>query len=77
MENTGKGYGISALASISKDYNNILDGSTADSLLTPLTRYEDVFLSTESLTNCHIICISDTIPLPNKPILTNPRVNKS
>ena len=77
LENTGKGYGISALASISKDYNNILDGSTADSLLTPLTRYEDVFLSTESLTNCHIICISDTIPLPNKPILTNPRVNKS
>lgn len=77
LENSGKGYGISALASISKDYNNILDGSTADSLLTPLTRYEDVFLSTESLTNCHIICISDNIPLPNKPILTNPRVNKS
>ena len=77
LENAGKGYGISALASISKDYNNILDGSTADSLLTPLTRYEDVFLSTESLANCHIICISDNIPLPNKPILTNPRVNKS
>ena len=77
LEDSGKGYGISLLASISKDYNSILAGNAADSLLTPLTRYEDVFLSTESLTNCHIICISDNIPLPNKPILTNPRVNNS
>lgn len=77
LEDSAKGYGISLLASISKDYNSILAGNAADSLLTPLTRYEDIFLSTESLTNCNIICISDNIPLPNKPILTNPRVNNS
>lgn len=75
LEDSAKGYGISLLASISKDYNNILEGNAADSLLTPLTRYEDIFLSTESLTNCQIICIYDTGKLPNEtPLLTNPRV---
>ena len=75
LEDSAKGYGISLLASISKDYNNILEGNAADSLLTPLTRYEDIFLSTESLTNCQIICIYDTGKLPSEtPLLTNPRV---
>ena len=75
LEDSAKGYGISLLASISKDYNNILEGNAADSLLTPLTRYEDIFLSTESLTNCQIICIYDTMKLPSEtPLLTNPRV---
>ena len=75
LEDSAKGYGISLLASISKDYNSILEGNAADSLLTPLTRYEDIFLSTESLTNCQIICIYDTMKLPSEtPLLTNPRV---
>ena len=75
LEDSAKGYGISLLASISKDYNSILEGNAADSLLTPLTRYEDIFLSTESLTNCQIICIYDTGKLPSEtPLLTNPRV---
>ena len=75
LEDSAKGYGISLLASISKDYNSILEGNAADSLLTPLTRYEDIFLSTESLTNCQIICVYDTGKLPSEtPLLTNPRV---
>lgn len=73
LKNPEKGYGISVLASISKDYSSILDGGAADSLLTPLSRYDDIFLSTESLTNCHIICMYDTQPLSKSIIITNPR----